>query len=142
VNKKWLVLAGLLFVVSALVSCGVVGTVVDWVFGIETEVDPETGAETPIRKDGSAPIDFLGTVFPAFAGIGALGRWFYTEVRTRKLDGSVKAVVAGVKKAVDNGVDKDTIYPFITEMSKLYAHREFFEQAIARIKTELKAKEA
>lgn len=136
----------------------------DAVMGFETETvevvertlvtDPETGEkrieekvvgteERRIPTKGPSPLEvILGLVLPGAAGIAGSARWIYAEVNKRKIDKSLKAVVAGVTDAVDKGVitteAKPEIYKLITAASELHANRKFFEQSVARIKADVR----
>jgi hypothetical protein len=102
--------------------------------------DPVTGQQKP----GAAPIDLVGTLIPGAAGLAALVRWAYTELRARKVDAAAKAAIAGVTEAVDaaNGqpVEKEKLYGALTAASELYANRDFFAELVRRVKDEVRAK--
>jgi len=111
-------------------------------------IDPETGkqltkkeiVETP-GAPASAAEGILGKIFPPLGAILGILRWGYIEVRKKKLDGSAKALVAGITNAVDKkGIAKEDIYPLLTEASNIYANRKFFSDFVMKVKNEVRAK--
>jgi len=106
-------------------------------------IDPDTGKQKTkivIEQSPNSPAStiggLLGAIFPPALGILGLARWAYTEVRSRRLDDSTKAMVVGIKGAVaGNGtLTKGKLYESITAASNLYANRGFFKKLVARIK--------
>jgi len=107
-------------------------------------VDPETGKQKTkivIEQSPTSPASILGglltTIFPPAAVIFGLGRWAYTEIRSRRLDHSAKAMIVGVKNAVAGGdaaLTREKLYGSITAASNLYANRSFFKGLVARVK--------
>lgn len=120
-----------MLVMFMVVLAGCVGA--DKVMGVEKDADGN-----PVRTEGPAPINVLGEVL-GLGGLAAAARWIYSEARVRRVDKSVKALVAGVEDAVKAGkVDKAAIYPAITEASKLYANRDYFAKSIGKVKVALR----
>jgi hypothetical protein len=113
-----------------LVGCGIL----DVFFGVNEAGDPTTGTPPSDVAGG-----LLGTLIPGAAGIAAAVRWIYVEARKRQVDKSFKAVVAGVTNAVDQKkLTKAELYKLITAASELYANRDYFAQAVEKIKDEVR----
>jgi hypothetical protein len=130
----------------------------DLVFGYNPAVmddpsTPDVDESRPESTDGTSLFEglfgFLGVLFPWLAGAGGVGgslRWFYIEARKRKLDDLFKAVVIGIKDAVDSAkdgtLDKETLYESIKGARDLYANRAIFDKLVDDIKKAYDAEHA
>ena len=126
---KWLLA---LAAISLLFSAGCV--LADQIIGVEEQPD---GTVAPTGKP--SPLDVVASFVPSLAGLAALIRWGYTEVRSRRLDGTAKAIVVGITNAVDGGeLTKETLYKLISDASYLYANRSFFMDFVVKLKEQVR----
>lgn len=132
-------------------GCAAAQAVGDFVFGYSPAVHddpatPDVDESRPETVSDSSLFDgllgLMSVLFPWGAGAaGGLGgiRWAYVEARKRKLDELFKAVVIGIKDAVDAAkdgkLDKAALYTSIQGASELYANRAVFEKLVDEIKT-------
>lgn len=123
----------------------------DYVFGYNPPAvvdDPNTPEdETNPAQPTSSPIQWLftilGSVF-SWEGAGAAGgiagaiRWAYIEARKRKMDAMFKAVVVGIKAAVDAAqgapLDKAKLYASIAGAADVFTNRDVFDKVVDSIK--------
>jgi hypothetical protein len=127
-------------------GCAAAQAVGDFVFGYTPPVPTAPG--TPPQPGGASDfslfdglMSLLSVLFPWGAGVAGIGggiRWAYIEARKRNLDGLFKAVVIGIKDAVDAAkdghLDKDALYNSIQGARELYANRELFDKLVDEIK--------
>lgn len=144
----------LAFCMLAFGGCALAKAGGDFIFGTEEKIqvdDPATPdvdesklPPVPSPKPGSAPINWLGMIldvlFPS-AGAGAIAgslRLLWNEARKRNLEGMFKAVVVGIKDAVDSAkggkLNKDALYESIQGARDLFANRDLFDKFVDDIK--------
>lgn len=123
----------------------------DYIFGFKPPAvvdDPNTPEdETNPEQPSSSPFEWLFSLFGGLfswegaAGAGGLAgvvRWAYIEARKRKMDAMFKAVVIGIKSAVDAAkgapLDKAALYTAIAGAADVFANREVFDKVVDAIK--------
>lgn len=151
--RPWVAL--LCICMLAFGGCAVAKSAGDFFFGVEEkqqvddpatpDVDESKLPPVPTPKPGQAPSDWLSTVlgvlFPGL-GIGSIGgalRLAWIEARKRALDGMFKAVVLGIKEAVDSAksgkLNKEALYDSIQGARDIFANRDLFDKLVDEIKT-------
>lgn len=124
----------------------------DYIFGYSPAVQddpatPDVDESRPESVSDTSPFDILGgllsVLFPwgaGAAGVGGAIRWAYIEARKRKVDGMFKAVVIGIKDAVDAAkdgkLDVQALYESIQGARDVFANVELFEKVVKAIKEE------
>ena len=137
----------------ALGGCAAVRGAGDLFFGF-SEAPPVDDPATPDFDEstlppvptpappGSAPSDWLGSIlgvlFPGATTIAAGLRWLWIEARKRNLEHMFKAVVIGIKDAVDAAkggkLNKASLYESIQGAADLFANRALFDKFVDDIK--------
>lgn len=162
-HKAWTILLALCML--GFGGCAVVRGAGDLFFGVEEvaqvddpstpDIDESKLPPIPNQKPGDAPSDWLskilGVLFPSTGAASIVGalRWLWVEGRKRNVEDMFKALVIGVKDAVDavkdgevKRLDKDWLYENIQHARDLFANRDLFDKFVDDIKNARDAEKA